>query len=168
MDYSPSDHSYSNLLISISPDISSTESTTVLENIKDWTTLGSAALNKTTIGWAYIKTVKILIPTNWKDVADVHEAIFEIYDDAEIRVEFDNSIYRNSPFTSFSHHTMIQLLHLAHLDSCLSMNGQNCCTECLQSMVTPVTQCIQCSIISNSGQIIGRQTNVIKGRVTDI
>ena len=100
VEYSVGDHAYLNLLVSVSPDIPATDSGAVLENIKDWLTLGSRDLYKATKGWAFIQTVKILVPAEWEDVTgDVSTAFHETHEDAEIRVEYDHSVYKNSPFT---------------------------------------------------------------------
>ena len=53
---------YENIVVSISPDVSSAESDKVIEGIKKFVTEGSKRLFIATDGHLHIKTVKIIVP----------------------------------------------------------------------------------------------------------
>ena len=97
--FNPSENCYEDLLVAISPDVPSTDSEVVIANIKEWITKGSEVLYGATYGWAYFKSVKILLPSTWEDVPNVVPADYEAFEDAEVRVEMSNPIYGDFPFT---------------------------------------------------------------------
>ena len=97
--FNTQENCYEDLLVAISPDVPSTEAETVIANIKEWITKGSGVLYDASNGWAYLKSVKILLPASWDNVKNVTEADYEAFKDAEVRVETQNPLHGNFPFT---------------------------------------------------------------------
>ena len=97
--FNSEDRSYEDLLVAISSDIAATNADKIIKNIKEWVTRGSELLYSSTYGWAYFKSVKILLPPTWDNIENVTAADYEIFEDSEIRVETENPIHGKSPFT---------------------------------------------------------------------
>ena len=97
--YDKSSHCYRDVLVALSPDTSQDNWPQLKSGIESWITAGSRLLHVATHGWAYICSVKVLLPVSWSKLNYTKPAFSEVHKDAEIWVEGWNSIHGSSPFT---------------------------------------------------------------------
>ena len=92
---------YNNLMVSIHPDVSAnTEQAArqIIDGIKNFIGDGSQTLYSATEGLAFIRSVNILLPSQWNyNVTEFTDEYF--YEDGLIRVDNPNPLHQDSPYT---------------------------------------------------------------------
>ena len=92
---------YNNLMVSIHPDVSAnTEEAAqqIIDGIKNFIGDGSQTLYSATEGLAFIRSVNILLPSQWNyNVTEFTDEYF--YEDGLIRVDNPNPLHQDSPYT---------------------------------------------------------------------
>ena len=93
---------YDNLMVSIHPDVSPNtdeDARKIIDGIKHFIGDGSQTLYYATGGLAFIRSVNILLPSQWNyNVTEFTDEYF--YEDGLIRVDNPNPLYQDSPYTS--------------------------------------------------------------------
>merc|ERR1719153_917820 len=90
-----SNNGYDDILVAISPDVP--EDPTMIENLKMLFTKASEELFKATRNRAYMRNVKILLPSNWNYAAA--SSVDEHLTNAEFRILPENPAYGDNPYT---------------------------------------------------------------------
>ena len=90
---------YSDLVISIHPDVPDDNSSLIIANIQDLIQSGSLKLFYATEGYAYIKSAIILLPTTWETSTDTSTTSAYYYQDGDVRINWPNSVYKDTPYT---------------------------------------------------------------------
>ena len=89
---------YEDVIVSIHPDVPDTYANEIINGIKDFISDGSKQLFNATKGYAYIKSVKILLPITW-NYPNVELTDEYIYEDGMIVVNSPNPLYLDTPYT---------------------------------------------------------------------
>ena len=71
----------------------------LINGIKNFISDGSKQLFNATKGYAYIKSVKILLPITWNNYPNVELTDEYIYEDGMIVVNSPNPLYLDTPYT---------------------------------------------------------------------
>ena len=90
---------YEDVVVSIHPDVPDTYANEIINGIKDFISDGSKRLFNATKGYAYIKSVKILLPITWNNYPNVELTDEYIYEDGMIVVNSPNPLYLDTPYT---------------------------------------------------------------------
>ena len=89
---------YEDVLVSIHPDVPDTNANEIINGIKSFISDGSKRLFNATKGYAYVKSVKILLPITW-NYPNVELTDEYIYEDGMIVVNSPNPLYLDTPYT---------------------------------------------------------------------
>ncbi|TRY62999.1 hypothetical protein TCAL_08293 [Tigriopus californicus] len=93
------DNGYENLVITVNPDVNPESRAKLISGIQKWIQDGSKQLYKSTQKYAYIKTVKILVPKSWHDFSDIDGTTFNlVLDDGRIQVDLGNPVFGDMPY----------------------------------------------------------------------
>ena len=94
------ENAYEDLVVTIHPDVPDTYGNDIINGIKNLITDGSKKLFIATKGYAYIKSVNILIPTTWNNTRFETEISSEyFYEDGAIRIQNPNPLHGDMPYT---------------------------------------------------------------------
>ena len=90
---------YKNVIVSIHPDVPETSGQLMIDNIKDFISQGSQKLFSASLGYAYINSVKILLPNTWSNSYEAAISSEYFYEDGNIRINLANPVYADTPYT---------------------------------------------------------------------
>uniref|UniRef100_T1JCF0 VWFA domain-containing protein n=1 Tax=Strigamia maritima TaxID=126957 RepID=T1JCF0_STRMM len=90
---------YTEVVVAIHPDIKHNEGEPLIDKIKELFTSGSAALYTATRKRSYFKEVTILVPKSWPKKPTYQIASYEVYTQADVKIEKANSLHGDGPYT---------------------------------------------------------------------
>eukprot|EP00094_Tigriopus_californicus_P008604 TCALIF_08293-PA protein Name:"Similar to Clca1 Calcium-activated chloride channel regulator 1 (Mus musculus)" AED:0.14 eAED:0.14 QI:2/0.76/0.62/0.96/0.92/0.92/27/0/1757 len=104
------DNGYENLVITVNPDVNPESRAKLISGIQKWIQDGSKQLYKSTQKYAYIKTVKILVPKSWHDFSDIDGTTFNlVLDDGRIQVDLGNPVFGDMPYVEQTENHFVHL-----------------------------------------------------------
>ncbi|XP_047488362.1 calcium-activated chloride channel regulator 1-like [Penaeus chinensis] len=90
---------YENLVIGISPSLPESEGAALIPAIKEMIKDASEVLFTATRRRAFFRDVRIVIPKSWTNTDTDEVAVFESFEESDLRIDNPNTVYENQPYT---------------------------------------------------------------------